>query len=191
MSSLLTALRSSNPIPCSAAFWLLKGLSCVTLLPLTHSLPLFLFSALSPLMMKHSKADNLGSLFSLRSFLASASRFSPAIVNKLALAQGETFSKKNCSNDYHTKTSASLASLTRFSLMNLLPSSAPPSRIVPTIKTFALISPHLHCNLLPLLPHILFPKFTSPKLSMMPKVFNPIPFLIPKVSYCTLSSPTP
>ena len=86
--------------------------------PTTHSLPLSLFFALSPLMMKHSKADNLGSLFSLRSFLASASRFSLAIVNKLALAQGETLSKKNCSNDYHTKTSASLASLTRFSLMN-------------------------------------------------------------------------
>ena len=29
---------------------------------------------------------------------------------------------------------------------DLLPSSAPPSPIVPTMKTFALISPHLHCN---------------------------------------------
>ena len=102
-----TAPRSSNPIPFSAAFWLLKGLSFVTPLPLVRSSPLFLSYAFSPSMMRHSKADNLDLLFSLHSSLAFASRSSPAIVNKLVQGQGEIFSKKNCSSDYHTKTSAS------------------------------------------------------------------------------------
>ena len=101
----------------------------------------------SPSMMKHSKADNLDLLFSLHSSLAFASRSSPAIVNKLVQGQGEIFSKKNCSSDYHTKTSASLASPIRFSRMNLPPVSVPPFPIVPTIKTSALIFRHPLCNL--------------------------------------------
>ena len=53
-----TALRSSNPIPFSAAFWLPKGLSFVTPRPLTRSSPLFLSYAFSLSMMRHSKAGN-------------------------------------------------------------------------------------------------------------------------------------
>ena len=60
---------------------------------------------------------------------------------------GGIFSKKNCSSDYHTKTSASLASPIRFSRMNLPPVSVPLFPIVPTIKTSALIFRHPLCNL--------------------------------------------
>ena len=105
-----------------------------------------------------------------------------AIVNKLVQGQGETFSKKNCSSDHHTKTLASLANPIRFSRMNSPPVSVLLFPIVPTIKTSALIFLHPLCNLQLHSPHILYPTSTFPKPSMMPKVFNPILSPIPKAS---------
>ena len=118
-----TAPHSSNPIPFSAAYWLPKGLSFVTPRPLIRSSPLFLSFAFSLSMMRHSKADNPDLPSSLHFSLAFASRSSPAIVNKLVQGPGGTFSKKNCSSDYHTKTLASLVNPIRFSRMNSPPVS--------------------------------------------------------------------
>ena len=133
-------------------------------------------------MMRPSKVDNPDLPFSLHSSLASASRSSPAIVNKLVQGPGEIFSKKNCSNDSHTRTLASLANQIRSSPMNLPPVSVPLSPIVPTTKTSAPIFLHPLCNLQLHWPHIPYLTSTSPKPSMMPRVFNPILFRIPKAS---------
>ena len=114
-------------------------------------------------MMRHSKVDNPDLPFSLHSSLVFASRSSPAIVNKLVQGPGETFSKKNCSSDYHTKTLASLANQIRFSPMNLPPVSVPLFPIVPTIKTSALIFLHPLCNLQLHWPHIQYLTSTFPK----------------------------
>ena len=182
MSSLLTVPRSSNPIPFSVAFWLPRGLSFVTQRPLIRSSPLFSSSAFSLSMMRLSKVDNPDLPFSLHSSLVSASRSSPAIVNKLVQGLGEIFLKKNCSNDSHTRTLASLANQIRSSPMNLPPVSVPLSPIVPTTKTYAPIFLHPLCNLQLHWPHIPSLTSTSPKPSMTPRVFNPILFPIPKAS---------
>ena len=179
-SSLSTAPHSFNQILFSAAFWLLKGLSFVTPHPPIRSSPPSSFFAFSPSMTKHSKADN-PALLSLPHFsLAFAYRFSPAIESKLVQEQGVIFLKKNCSNDYHTRTSAFSVNPIRSSPMNLPQAFVPLSPFVPTTKIFALTSQHPLCNSRQHYPHTRYLTSISPKRSTMLRVSNPIPFPIPK-----------
>ena len=177
-----TAPHSSNLIPFSDAYWLPKGLSFVMPRPLIRSLTSFLILCLLAINDEAQQGGQSG--FTILAALLS--RFCLQIFTgdreQTRTGTGGTFSKKNCSRDYHTKTLASSANPIRFSRTNSPPVSALLFPIVPTIKTFALIFPHPLCNLQLHSPHTLYLTSTFPKPSMMPKVFNPILSPIPKAS---------